>query len=163
MNAIKVASFDCASSELLKDLSKSKFKTIYVSTGATFDSEILRAKQILKKKKLILLHCISIYPTTPKVANMNRINFLRKINNKVGFSDHSNPDKYGNVLALIALSMGVDVIERHFTILEKKKTKDGVVSVNFNQLKKLVNLSKENKNELKLRLKKIKNIKTILG
>ena len=59
--------------------------------------------------------------------------------------------------------MGVDVIERHFTILEKKKTKDGVVSVNFNQLKKLVNLSKENKNELKSRLKKIKNIKTILG
>ena len=54
-------------------------------------------------------------------------------------------------------------IERHFTILEKKKTKDGVVSVNFNQLKKLVNLSKENKNELKSRLKKIKNIKTILG
>ncbi len=163
MNAIKVASFDCASSELLKDLSKSKFETIYVSTGATFDSEILRAKQILKKKKLILLHCISIYPTTPEVANMNRINFLRRINNKVGFSDHSNPDKYGNVLALIALSKGVDVIERHFTILEKKKTKDGVVSVNFNQLKKLVNLSKENKNELKSRLKKIKNIKTILG
>lgn len=163
LKAIKVASFDCASSELLKDLSKSKFKIIYVSTGATFDSEILRAKQILKKKKLILLHCISIYPTTPIVANMNRINFLRRVNNKVGFSDHSNPDKYGNVLALIALSMGVDVIERHFTILEKKKTKDGVVSVNFNQLKKLVNLSKENKNELKFRLKKIKNIKTILG
>jgi len=163
MNAIKVASFDCASSELLKDLSKSKFKTIYVSTGATFDSEILHAKQILKKKKLILLHCISIYPTTPMVANMNRINFLRQINNKVGFSDHSNPDKYGNVLALIALHMGVDLIERHFTILGKKKTKDGVVSVNFNQLKKLVNLSKENKYELKLRLKKIKNIKTILG
>lgn len=163
MKAIKVASFDCASSELLKDLSKSKFKTIYVSTGATFDSEILRAKEILKKKNLTLLHCISIYPTTPDVANMKRINFLRKINNKVGFSDHSNPDKYGNVLALVALSKGIEVIERHFTILKKEKTKDGVVSVNFEQLKKLVNLSKETKSELNLRLKKIKNIKTIEG
>ena len=121
MKAIKVASFDCASFELLKDLSKSKFKTIYVSTGATFDSEILQAKQILKNKNLTLLHCISIYPTTPNVANMNRINFLRKINDKVGFSDHSNPDKYGNILALVALSMDVNVIERHFTILEKEK------------------------------------------
>lgn len=163
MKAIKVASFDCASFELLKDLSKSKFKTIYVSTGATFDSEILQAKQILKNKNLTLLHCISIYPTTPNVANMNRINFLRKINDKVGFSDHSNPDKYGNILALVALSMDVNVIERHFTILEKEKTKDGVVSVNFNQLKKLVNLSKESKSDLKQRLKKIKNIKSIRG
>ena len=163
MKAIKVASFDCASFELLKDLSKSKFKTIYVSTGATFDSEILQAKQILKNKNLTLLHCISIYPTTPNVANMNRINFLRKINDKVGFSDHSNPDKYGNILALVALSMDVNVIERHFTILEKEKTKDGVVSVNFNQLKKLVNLSKESKSDLKQRLKKIKNIKLIRG
>ena len=50
MNAIKVASFDCASSELLKDLSKSKFKTILCINRATFDSEILRAKQILKKE-----------------------------------------------------------------------------------------------------------------
>lgn len=163
MKAIKVASFDCASFELLKDLSKSKFKTIYVSTGATFDSEILRAKEILKNKDLTFLHCISIYPTTPDVANMKRINFLRKINTKVGFSDHSNPDKYGDILALVALSKGVEVIERHFTILEKKKTKDGIVSVNFNQLKKLVNLSKESRSELKFRLKKIKNINLIEG
>ena len=61
---------------------------------------------------------------------MKRINFLRKINNKVGFSDHSNPDKYGNVLALVALSKGVDVIERHFTILKKEKTNIGYKKIN---------------------------------
>ena len=123
MKAIKVSSFDCASFELLKDLAKSKFKKIFLSTGATFDSEIIEAKKILKNKNLTLLHCISIYPTTPNDANMNRIKFLKKINNKVGFSDHSNPDKYSNTLATIAISMGVDVIERHFTIVKKKRQK----------------------------------------
>ena len=63
----------------------------------------------------------------------------------------------------MALKKGVEVIERHFTILEKKKTKDGIVSANFNQLKKLVNLSKESRSELKFRLKKIKNINLIEG
>ena len=163
LKSIKVASFDCASFELLKDLSKSNFKKIYLSTGATFDSEIVQAKEILKKKDLTILHCISIYPTTPNVANMNRINFLKKINKSVGFSDHSNPNKYGNILALVALSMNIDVIERHFTVLNKEKTKDGVVSVNFKQLKKLVELSKESNSEIKKRLAKIRNLQSIRG
>ncbi len=163
MKAIKVSSFDCASFELLRDLAKSKFKKIYLSTGATFDSEIVEAKKILKNKDLTLLHCISIYPTTPMDANMNRIKFLKKINNKVGFSDHSNPDKYSNILALVAISMGVDVIERHFTIVKKDETKDGVVSVNYNQLKKLVDLSKVSKKKILAKVKKIKKIKDIFG
>lgn len=163
MKAIKVSSFDCASFELLKDLAKSKFKKIFLSTGATFDSEIIEAKKILKNKNLTLLHCISIYPTTPNDANMNRIKFLKKINNKVGFSDHSNPDKYSNTLATIAISMGVDVIERHFTIVKKKETKDGVVSVNYSQLKKLVELSKASNREIFSKLKNIKKIKDIRG
>tara|TARA_Y100000768_G_C23926941_1_gene658025 strand:- start:144 stop:1094 length:951 start_codon:yes stop_codon:yes gene_type:complete len=163
LNAIKVASFDCASFELLKDLSKSNFKKIFISTGATFDSEILHAKKILNNKDTTFLHCISIYPTTPNVANMNRINFLKSINRKVGFSDHSNPDKYGDLLASIAISMKVDVIERHFTILKKDTTKDGVVSVNFKQLSRLVKLSKTKKIEIDKKLKKIKNLSLIMG
>ena len=161
--AIKVSSFDCASFELLKDLAKSKFKKIYLSTGATFDSEIIKAKKILKNKDLTLLHCISIYPTTPNDANMNRIKFLKTINKKVGFSDHSNPDRYSSILALIAISMNVEVIERHFTIVNKDETKDGVVSVNYKQLKNLVNLTRENKKDILTQVKKIKNLKRILG
>lgn len=163
LQAIKVSSFDCASFELLKDLAQSKFKKIYLSTGATFDSEIMKAKNILKNKDLTLLHCISIYPTTPNDANMNRINFLKKINKKVGFSDHSNPDKYSSVLALIAISMNVELIERHFTIVKKNETKDGVVSVNYKQLKDLVKLTKENKRNISNKVKKIRNLKKILG
>ena len=44
---IKVASYDCASPFLLEAL-KGKFAHIYVSTGATFDSEIRRAAEILR-------------------------------------------------------------------------------------------------------------------
>ena len=59
--------------------------------------------------------------------------------------------------------MKIDVLERHFTIVEKEKTKDGVVSVNFKQLKKLVELSKESSSEIKKRLKKVLNLENIKG
>ena len=40
---IKVASYDCASPYLLKSL-KEEFDHIYVSTGATFDTEVKRCR-----------------------------------------------------------------------------------------------------------------------
>ena len=48
---IKVASYDCASFPLIRLLSK-KFKNIIVSTGATYDDEIVKL-HYFKKKKII--------------------------------------------------------------------------------------------------------------
>ena len=43
--------------------------------------------------------------------------------------------------------MGADVIERHFTILEESKTKDGPVSINPSQLKELKNFASQSRYE----------------
>ena len=40
IDIIKVSSFDCASHQMIEELSDSKFKEIIVSTGCTFDDEI---------------------------------------------------------------------------------------------------------------------------
>jgi N,N'-diacetyllegionaminate synthase len=45
--AIKVASYDCASYQLLRELAAS-FDDVYVSTGATFDDEIETAAGVLR-------------------------------------------------------------------------------------------------------------------
>lgn len=136
---LKVSSFDCSSHTMIEDIISKLKSNLIVSTGAATDSEIIKTVNILKanKKKFILLHCISIYPTTPNVASLLRINFLKKLSDNVGFSDHSNPDIYSYDLSAMSKTLGATWIERHFTILKKDATKDGVVSVNPAQLKDL--------------------------
>ena len=46
--------------------------------------------------------------------------------------------------------MGAKVIEKHFTILPKDKTKDGPVSASPDQLKKISDICKMKKDELEL-------------
>jgi len=163
---VKISSFDCASHRLIEEISKKDFDHIIVSTGATFNREIKKTCDILNlaNKKFTLLHCVSIYPTPMESANIERINFLKKFNDKVGISDHSNPEINKNLIPAVAFYLGVDCIEKHFTILDKDKTKDGPVSANPNQLKEIVNLSKSNKEDIKKYIdENVDDYKILLG
>lgn len=165
-NEVKISSFDCASHKLITEISKKNFDHIIVSTGATFNREIKKTCEILNKanKKFTLLHCVSIYPTPIESANINRINFLKKFNSRVGISDHSNPEINKNLIPAVAFFLGVDCIEKHFTILDKDKTKDGPVSANPNQLNEIVNLSKSSKQDIKKYIDdNISDYKILLG
>ena len=158
-DVFKVASFDCSSFKLIKQLTKTKKKLI-ISTGGTYLREIKETAKILNKlkKKFTFLHCVSIYPTPLEEANLSRIKLLKKYTKSVGISDHSSPEKHGNDFSLAAILYGATTIERHFTILKKNQTKDGVVSVNFNQLKSLVIQARKNKKEIKNIFKKKDNL-----
>ena len=61
------------------------------------------------------------------------------------YSDHSNPYEDNLLTTKLAIFQGVDVIERHFTILEKDETRDGKVSVNANMLAELKRFSRLDK------------------
>ena len=136
---LKISSFDCSSYAMIEDIVKDIKSNMIISTGGAYDSEIINTANILNKikRKFVLLHCISIYPTTPEVASLLRIKFLKKLSRNVGFSDHSNPDLYSYDLSALSKTLGATWIERHFTILKKDATKDGVVSVNPKQLNEL--------------------------
>ncbi len=151
---VKIASYDCSSFQLLRDIKKN-FNKIIVSTGATFDKEIKKASSILKGKNFIFLHCVTIYPTPLNKINLDRINFLKKFTKQVGFSDHSkgfNNDR--NLASLMAIFFGAKYIERHITILDKDKTKDGKVSIRPEDIKIIKDFSKLSKNEQLKYLKK---------
>ena len=156
LNSIKISSFDCSSVPLILEIAKQKKRRLIISTGGAFDREIIQTSKALKNKNVnfSFLHCISIYPTPLHEANLNRIKYLKKFSNSVGISDHSNPEKDGNKLSISAVLMGASIVERHFTILPKNKTKDGIVSVNFKQLKNLVEMCKQKKNVLSKYVKK---------
>ena len=144
--AIKIASYDCASFSLLKEVKK-HFSKIFVSTGSTYDNEIEKAANILNGADYEFLHCVTIYPTPLDELHLSRINYLRKFTSKVGYSDHSHVKNTGIIASKIALALGASCIERHFTILKDDQTKDGPVSIRPQELKELSNFNKLNRFE----------------
>ena len=145
--AIKIASYDCASFPLLRE-SKQYCKTIFVSTGATYDHEIAKAAEILSDVDFHILHCVTIYPTPMDDLNLRRMSFLRKFCRHVGYSDHSKVETTHLWASKIALALGASCIERHFTVLEKDETRDGPVSIRPHQLKELYDFSRLGRNEM---------------
>jgi sialic acid synthase SpsE len=140
-DAIKVPSYDCASLPLLRELMP-HFGHLFISTGATFNEEIQAASSVLGDHSYSLLHCVTIYPTPLHEMHLARLEFLRQFAPSVGFSDHSLVFRDGIKASAVALLLGADVIERHFTILEPDETKDGPVSINPAQLAELVQVAR---------------------
>jgi N,N'-diacetyllegionaminate synthase len=149
--AIKIASYDCASYPLLHAVKK-YWKKIFVSTGATYDNEIEKAAAILKDVEFHLLHCVTIYPTPMEDLNLRRMSFLRRFCANVGYSDHSKVETTHLWASKIALALGASCIERHFTVLEKDETKDGPVSIKPHQLKELADFAKLDRREMMMRI-----------
>jgi|LauGreDrversion4_1035100.scaffolds.fasta_scaffold25136_2 N,N'-diacetyllegionaminate synthase len=153
---IKVASYDCASYQLIKELAK-QFSHLYISTGATFDDEVECSASILKNTSASysFLHCVTLYPTPIEMMHLSRISWLRQHSNQTGFSDHSFASKDGLVASMAAVLMGAEIIERHFTILPADETRDGPVSINAKQLKELSEFVKLTKTDQRSLLENI--------
>lgn len=139
--AVKVASYDCASVPMLREL-KERFSHLFISTGATYDHEIEAAAQAMGGHPFSLLHAVTIYPTPLNELHLRRMEHLRQFTPSVGLSDHTLVRRDGIQASLAALSLGARVIERHFTLLPAEATKDGPVSIRPAELKQLVEFSR---------------------
>lgn len=84
---------------------------------------------------LVLLHCVSSYPTAPDEVNLKRIPFLHSIFDcPVGFSDHTE----GIVAALGAVALGACMVEKHFTLDKNLPGPDHAFSADPHELTQLV-------------------------
>ncbi|HJR62286.1 MAG TPA: N-acetylneuraminate synthase family protein [Gemmatimonadaceae bacterium] len=144
--AVKIASYDCPSYPLLRDVAR-WWKTIVVSTGACYDAEIAQAAEVLAGVDLTLLHCVTIYPTKLEDFHLRRMEWLRRFTTKVGLSDHSEVAVDGIWASKIALALGADCIERHFTVLAADQTRDGRVSITPQQLRELREFANRSRRE----------------
>ncbi len=162
-DAIKIASYDCASYPLLRDV-KQLGRPLFVSTGATFDEEIERAAAVLDGADYEFLHCVTIYPTPLEEVHLRRMEWLRRFTPRVGFSDHSKPSETGLWASKAALAFGASCIERHFTVLPPEATRDGPVSVNPEQLQELKAFAERPKEErLEILKREFPNWEMMLG
>ncbi len=86
--------------------------------------------------KLVVLHCVSLYPADPKLLNIDQIPRLKHLYPKViwGFSDHS----MGTLASTIAVARGAKVIEKHFTLDHNMAGPDHWFSMDPAQMSQLV-------------------------
>lgn len=115
----KISSSDLTNIPFIKHIA-AKGKPIYISTGAAYISEIERAVRVIQEagcKDICLLHCVLSYPTKNEDANLNMIKHLKRVfpDLKIGYSDHTMPDKTMTILTT-AFLFGADIIEKHFTL-----------------------------------------------
>ncbi len=118
-------------------------KPMLISTGMNKSDDILELIKYLKKlrnKKIILMHCISKYPLKNSETNLEMIEFYKKkFNGIIGYSDHTT----GIEATVYAALKGAKVIEKHFTLDNKRKGFDHKISLNFKKFKEMVLKIKE--------------------
>jgi N-acetylneuraminate synthase/N,N'-diacetyllegionaminate synthase len=141
--AIKISSGDNNFIPLL-ELIATFNKPVLLSTGLADLSDIERAhatianiwSQRADKGEIVLLHCVSSYPTPIDDANLSAIRTLReRFGGTVGYSDHT----LGIDAAVLSVALGARVVEKHFT-LDKNLSdfRDHQLSADPAELKELV-------------------------
>lgn len=123
---------------LLKKIAKTG-KPIILSTGMCSMDEIRNSVNAILdagNEKIILMHCVSDYPTKIEEANLLAIQTLKEeFEIPVGYSDHT----IGTIALIAAVSMGANVLERHFQDMRNSPGPDDALSLVKDEFGKLIN------------------------
>jgi len=151
----KVGSGEIYNWPFINKIAKTKLPVI-LSTGMYDMADIKKVINIFKKnknKKLIILYCVTSYPTNPYDIDLN---FIKKLKNKfnvlTGYSDHTK----GFNIPLAAVALGANVVEKHIALdFNVKNAQDWKVSLNNKELKKFIQELREIEKALKINFKKV--------
>ncbi|MBI5132510.1 MAG: N-acetylneuraminate synthase family protein [Rhodopseudomonas palustris] len=137
ITTMKVASSEVTNIPFLQQIGRHGLAAI-LSTGASTLEEVGTAIEALRASgcpELILLHCVSSYPTPADQLNLRAIQTLkREFGLPVGFSDHSE----GTQAAVVSVALGAVAIEKHFTLDRSMEGPDHAASLEPDELKSLV-------------------------
>jgi N,N'-diacetyllegionaminate synthase len=118
-------------------------KPMIISTGMSTFEEIARTYDVLvtNNTSLILLNCVSEYPPVYEDMNLGVIGEMIKRFPKaiIGHSDHT-PDLY---TSFAAVALGARVIEKHVILDKRQPGPDQSVSIEFDDLARLVEGSRK--------------------
>lgn len=132
--AYKIASFEIVDTPLIAYAAR-KGKPLIISTGMANDVEIEEALAAAGGKNVVLLHCVSGYPTPANEANLGRIGKLAsRYNCPIGLSDHT----LGIDVAIAGVAMGACIVEKHFTLARADGGPDAEFSLEPDELARLV-------------------------
>jgi N-acetylneuraminate synthase/N,N'-diacetyllegionaminate synthase len=112
--AYKIPSGEITNLPYLRHLA-SKGRCLIVSTGMSDLDEVKTCVEAIRETAdvpIVLLHCVSLYPAPAAGSNLRAMDTMRAaFGFPVGYSDHTE----GIAVALAAVAMGADMIEKHLT------------------------------------------------
>lgn len=133
--AFKIASFEAKDPNFLRCVAQTG-RPVLMSTGVSSLEDIDMAVTVLKENKvkdMLLLHCISEYPSRVEDYNLKALNILKNFSPCVGLSDHSLDD----TAAVSSIAMGGCAVEKHFTLSRLDGGPDAAFSIEEDQMKNL--------------------------
>lgn len=139
---IKIGSGEITYLEMLDYIAR-KGKPMMLATGDATLSEIDEAVRTIEatgNRDLVLMQCITNYPSKIDSANVNVLKtYQSAFDILTGYSDHSP----GPVVALASVVLGGCVIEKHFTLNKKDKGPDHPHSMEPQEFKQMANYVRE--------------------
>lgn len=137
MPAYKIASYEINDIPLIRKVA-ALHKPVIFATGVAYAQDIERALQVCKEEgneEIILLKCVSAYPTPYEEINLNMIPALAETYDcLVGLSDHS----MGSVVSVASIPLGVKMVEKHLTLRRADGGPDGAFSMEPQEFKEMV-------------------------
>ena len=135
----KIGSSETTHVPLLKSVARTGKPVLLAIGGATME-EVEEAVQTIMdegNEKVAILHCVQQYPTPLNNANVLAIKTLKEKfpNLIVGYSDHSMDP---SAVPVASIALGAKIIEKHFTLSRHLKGIDHRMSLEPDELKKLV-------------------------
>ena len=113
--AYKIASFEINDIPLIRKIARLK-KPIIFATGIAYEEDIERALDTCKQEgndQIILLKCVSAYPTPYNMVNLRMMQYLSDRYDCVcGLSDHTP----GGTIPVGSIALGARMIEKHLTL-----------------------------------------------
>ena len=134
--AYKVASFEIVDLELVRAIAATG-RPMIISTGMASEDEIADVVSTAKEggcEDLLLLHCVSGYPTPVNESNILTIpELMRRYDVPVGLSDHT----LGTEVAIASIALGACAIEKHVTLRRGDGGPDAEFSLEPQELARL--------------------------
>jgi len=133
----KIASFELVDIPLLQKTA-STGKPVIVSTGMASLAEIDEAVTTLRAHgagPITLLKCTSSYPAPAEDANLRTIPVMAQaFDCAAGLSDHT----MGSAVAIAAVTLGAEVVEKHFTLSRRDGGPDDSFSMEPDEFARMV-------------------------
>ncbi len=126
--AYKIASYEINDIPLIRKIAR-LHKPIIFATGVAYAEDIKRALSLCEEegnKDVILLKCVSAYPTPYEEVNLAMMQTLAKeYDCVVGLSDHT----IGSVVPVGSIALGANMIEKHMTLAREDGGVDSAFSM----------------------------------